>query len=89
MHISFDPPILPVPLFSDNQGSIGMCLNPVQSSASKHIEVADHYARECVDRGFVTVSYVPTDKMVADILTKPLPPPKFTYFRDLLVRPIP
>jgi len=86
-HIPELQPQLPLPMFSDSRGSITMTQNPVQRSASKHIEVADHYAREMVDRGFVTVTHVPTDRMLADILTKALTAAKFLFLRAFIVKP--
>ena len=50
-----------------------MMHNPVQRSASKHVDLADHYARECQERGITTVSYMSTKEMTADNLTKSLP----------------
>ena len=49
-----------------------MTRNPVQRSASKHIDLADHYAREQQERGTVNISYVSTKDMRADALTKHL-----------------
>jgi len=63
----------PVNLFSDSKGAIAMTHNPVQRSASKHVDLADHYARECQERGITTVSYMSTKEMTADNLTKSLP----------------
>ena len=63
---------MPIVLFSDSQGAIAMNYNPVKRSASKHVDLADHYAREQVERGVVAISYVSTKMMIADILTKAL-----------------
>ena len=41
---------MPIVLFSDSQGAIAMNYNPVKRSASKHVDLADHYAREQVER---------------------------------------
>ena len=49
-----------------------MTYNPVHRSASKHVDLADHYTRELQKLGIITVSYVSTKDMIADILTKPL-----------------
>ena len=65
--------VRPIHLFSDSAGAISMCYNPVKRSASKHVDIADHYARELVARGVITISHKPTSEMVADALTKALP----------------
>ena len=62
----------PIDLFSDSMGCIAMTRNPVQRSASKHIDLADHYAREMQERNTVNISYVNTKEQRADALTKHL-----------------
>ena len=56
----------------------------MHSQQSKHIDVLYHFVRERVALGELEVRYVPTSEMVADILTKPLGPSKFVYFREKL-----
>ena len=66
-----------VDLFSDSQGVVAVSANPVLSAATKHVDIADFYVRELVEGGLITVTYVKTDYMVADVLTKPLARVKF------------
>jgi hypothetical protein len=70
--LGFMSAIRPIDLFSDSKGAIALTYNPVQRAASKHIDLADHYAREQQEQGVITISYVKTQDMIADILTKPL-----------------
>jgi hypothetical protein len=64
--------VLPIDMFSDSKGSIAMTYNPVNRAATKHIALADHYVRELQELGTVTVSWISTKQMIADLLTKPL-----------------
>jgi hypothetical protein len=72
LEIGFGRYVKPIDLFSDSKGAIAMTYNPVQRAASKHVDLADHYAREQQERGTITISYVNTRDMTADVLTKPL-----------------
>ena len=62
-----------------------MTYNPVLRSASKHVDLADHYAREQLERGTITVTHVPTTEMIADLLTKALGRPQFETLAALIV----
>jgi hypothetical protein len=59
-------------LCSDSQGSIALSRNPEHHARSKHIDIRHHFVREQVAAGTVTLQYVPTENMAADILTKAL-----------------
>ena len=78
--------LLPIPLFSDSQGAIAMYYNPAHKNASKHVDLADHYAREQVERGLVVISYVDTKAMIADAPTKALPLANFDKHARQLVK---
>lgn len=77
--------ISPIDLFSDSQGSISQTYNPTNRAATKHVDVADHYVREQVERKRITVSYVKTTDMDADIFTKPLEHSVFLKHRAKLL----
>ena len=73
-----------IPIQADNQSAIKILKNPVFSMRSKHIDVIYHFARERVARKDITFKYIPTSKMVADALTKPLPEKKLNYCRSCM-----
>ncbi|RWS06056.1 Copia protein-like protein, partial [Dinothrombium tinctorium] len=49
-----------------------------------HIDIRHHFIREKVDSGLVEIEYMPSEEMIADILTKPLPGPRFQILRAKL-----
>jgi hypothetical protein len=64
---------LPIHIYSDSQGGLALADNPENHSRTKHIDVQYHYTRHLLATGAITTSYIPTERMLADILTKPLP----------------
>ena len=74
-----------VDLFSDSMGVVAISTNPVLSASTKHIEIADFFVRELVSNRIVTVSFVRTAYMVADVLTKALGPDKFFRFMGVIL----
>ena len=64
-------------IYEDNQSSIALAKNPIHHARTKHIDIQHHFIREKVESGEVDLEYMPTEDMVADVLTKPLPRPKF------------
>jgi hypothetical protein len=74
----------PTVIHSDSQGSIALSRNPEHHARSKHIDIRHHFIREQVDAGTVTLQYLPTDDMAADILTKPLGRDKHNRFVTML-----
>ena len=73
-----------VPLFCDSTSAISVAKNPVLHSKTKHIEVRYHFLRDNVEKGNISLSYVPTQDQLADIFTKPLDQATFTRLRGEL-----
>ena len=74
----------PTVIHSDSQGSIALTKNPEHHARSKHIDIRHHFVREQVAVGTITVDYVPTEEMVADVLTKALPREKHVKLVNLM-----
>jgi hypothetical protein len=80
----FDLELEPNLIHCDNQSCVRPTENHVFHDRSKHMEIKYHYIWDMVQRGFVELQYISTDKKIADILTKPLSRVKYEYFRDKL-----
>src|SRR5271154_4621160 len=70
----------PIPINSDNMGSLFNGLNPVTEGRLKHIDLKHHGIREFVQNGFIDLFYVPTNENPADMLTKNLSEDKIKEF---------
>ena len=74
----------PTPIFGDNQGAIALAKNPIDHKRTRHINVSYHFVRELITNGTLTLTYIPTNEMIADGLTKALTPAKFAGFIKML-----
>jgi hypothetical protein len=70
-------------IFEDNQACISLAKNPIAHARAKHIDIKYHFIRQCIDRKQVSLHHTPGTEMPADMLTKPLPYPKFAKFRRM------
>ena len=52
--------------------TIRLILHKRNSGRTKHIALRYSMIRECVKDNNITIEYLPTDRMIADTLTKPL-----------------
>lgn len=68
----------------DNTGAIKLAENPVFHSRTKHIDIRHHYVREALEKGIITIEYLETNEMAADVLTKGLPRSKYEKCLRLL-----
>lgn len=60
-------------IHADNQGAICLSNDPVFHSRTKHIDIQYHYIRSIIkENENIKLKYVPTEEMLADILTKAL-----------------
>lgn len=69
-----------IPLKGDNKGSIALAHNPVFHSRTKYIDIQHYYIRDEIESRRIELSYVPTEEMIADGLTKGLTHVKFHRF---------
>lgn len=62
----------PAIIYEDNQSCIKLLQNDRSSPRTKHIATKYHFLRELFKSGEIDIRYCLSDKMTADLLTKPL-----------------
>jgi hypothetical protein len=70
------------PIFCDNQSTCMIAKTDALSSRTKHIDVRHHFIRQHITDGSFTITWLPTNNMTADILTKPLLSTLFIHHRQ-------
>lgn len=71
-------------VYCDNQSAIYLSKNSVFHARTKHIDIRHHFTREAQERGDITLSYVSTKIMVADVLTKSVTKNKHDFCVSLM-----
>ncbi|SCZ95634.1 BZ3500_MvSof-1268-A1-R1_C057g00255 [Microbotryum saponariae] len=71
-------PVAPAHIFTDNEAAAAVAHDPVRVSGTRHIRLREHFVRDMVNWGDISLSHVGTSDMVADIFTKALGPKVFS-----------
>ena len=74
----------PMTMYNDNQSAQCLVKNPTYHSRSKHIAIKYHHIRDMHSNEAIEVKYIPTDEMMADILTKNLCKIKHYKFSNMM-----
>ncbi|PSS32217.1 hypothetical protein PHLCEN_2v2016 [Hermanssonia centrifuga] len=69
---------LPITVYSDNQGAIALSKDDRFHTRTKHIDIHFRFVWQYVEDGTLNITYLPTDRMLADALTKALAGPQLT-----------
>lgn len=75
---------LPTFIGEDNQSCISIT-NRTDHKRTKHVDIKYCFLRDFVAKKFISVNYIPSEQMVADVLTKHLGRPKTDTFRKELL----
>ncbi|RYE15359.1 MAG: Ty1/Copia family ribonuclease HI [Sphingobacteriaceae bacterium] len=67
----------PIKMYCDNSAAVFMAKNNKSGSRSKHIDIKYLAIRERVKDGKMLIQHISTELMIADPLTKGMPPKKF------------
>jgi hypothetical protein len=59
------------------------------SEKTRHINIRYFFVKDRVDAGELLITYLSTDEMIADVLTKPLQGTLFVKLRNLLLNYVP
>ena len=68
-------------ILCDNTSAINLSKNPILHSRTKHIQIRHHFLREQVLNNIIKLEFIPTNKQLADIFTKPLKNEDFIRIR--------
>ena len=76
-----------ITLAKDNESEIRMLLNGKESCTanSKHVAIKYFWSTDRIKQGKMKVKYCPTEKMLADFMSKPLQGSLFQKFRNVLM----
>ena len=66
----------PAVVYCDNQGAIACIAQDSVSRKMRFIDLRCHFLRELEEDNVITINYIQTTEMLADVFTKGLPTPK-------------
>ena len=74
----------PLVVNEDNQSAICIAKNPKDHAKTKHIQIKYHFVRDLIQQNVLVLKYCPTEEMLADVFTKPLPKTQFEKLRNMM-----
>ena len=80
LYSQLEIPFTPGQLFTDSQSAIQLAKNPEHHSRIKYINIQYYFIRENVQLKRINLTYIGTDKQLADALIKAVSTNKFTKF---------
>ena len=77
--------------YQDNESAMKLEKNGSASASnrSRHIHIRYFFIKDLVDSKQINIKHCPTERMVADFLTKPLQGTLFVKFRDIIMGTLP
>ena len=64
--------VKPAVVYQDNESVLVMKAGKKPSQRTKHMDIRYFFAKNRVEIGDITLTYMPTEAMLADLMTKPL-----------------
>jgi len=78
------PCLAPSEILFDNTAAISMAEQLADNKKNRHMLIRYHHIRVCCSLGFIRLGWVPSNKQLADIFTKPTTTQVFLTLRDAL-----
>ena len=72
-------------IFEDNAGTIELATTIKHCPRTCHMATKLHHLCRYVEEGAIIILHISSENQPADILTKPLPNPKFSELRKLIM----
>lgn len=69
-------------IYEDNQSCLKLIGDERLSNRTKHIDTRYNFVKDYIEKKIVSCTYCPTENMLADLFTKPLPGSKHIELRD-------
>lgn len=79
LHREFFKKKIIIEIFNDSQSAQELSENPFNHERTKHIDIKRHAIRDAVKKKQITLTYLSTKQMPADVLTKALPRVKHEF----------
>ncbi|QRW23995.1 Reverse transcriptase [Rhizoctonia solani] len=79
------PADAPTLILSDNLAALTLSVELQFHGCSKHINICHHFMRNTIKKRMISTLYVPSNKNLADALTKALPAPQFNYLTNAIM----
>jgi len=61
-----------ISIYCDNTSAINIFKNPCQHKRTKHIDIRNHFLRDNVEKGLISMNFCTTENQIADIFIKAL-----------------
>ncbi len=75
----------PIKIFSDSQVAMTIAESPALTASTKHVDTRYHFVRDLVEAGEVKTTYLQSNQLPADLLTKSLPGDRTTQHRRAIL----
>ena len=76
--------LAPKTISCDNQGAIQLAHNTTHHARTKHLEIQLHFIRNHIEQETMSLTYYPTEDMIADIMTKALARDRHAKLMELM-----